>query len=109
MAFGQIGDPRPRFRAELQGLFAEDFRPAVVRMHHPQEHLDHGRLAGAVSSQEAVDQPLGDAQIERIDHAAAIVVLCQAVRNDHVGHGRRVSPIALLDSRFATGTALPVR
>ena len=62
-------------------------------MHHAQEHLDHGRFAGPVSSQEAVDPPLGDAQIERIDHAAAVVVLRQAVGNDHVGHGRGRHPL----------------
>ena len=87
MAFGQVGDPRARLGAEFQGVFAQHFRPAVVGVHHAQEHLDHGRFAGAVSPQEAVDPPLGDAQIERVDYAAAIVILRQAVGNDHVGHG----------------------
>ena len=91
MAFGQVGDPRPRFGAEFQGLLAEHFRPAVIGVDHSQEHLDQGRFARAVASQEAVDQPLGDAQIERIDRAAVPIIFRQAVGNDHVGHGGHVS------------------
>ena len=90
MAFGQVGDPGARFGTQFQGVLAQHFRPAVIGMHHPQQHLDDGRFAGAVASQEPVDPPLGDAQIERIDHAAAIVILRQAVGNDHVGHGGHI-------------------
>ena len=74
------------------GVFAEHFGPAVAGMGHAQQHLDGGRLARPVAAQQPVDRSLGHPQVEPIDRAVAVVILRQAMGDNHVGHGWMVPP-----------------
>ena len=53
----------------------------------PEQHLDGGRFARPVAAQQSVDRSLGDPQVEPIDRTMAVVILGQAMGDDHVGHG----------------------
>ena len=84
--FSQIGNPGPGFRPQLRGIIAEHFSPAVARMRHAEQHLDRGRFARPIASQQTVDRSLGNAQVERINCEATTIVFRQPFGDNHVRH-----------------------
>src|SRR5262249_20445428 len=64
----------------------EDAYLAARRGQQPGEHLDRGRFAGPVGSEEAVEGPALDAQVDAIDGAEVAEVTGQLVRFNGQAH-----------------------
>ena len=55
MVLGDVGDSLATLRSHLADVFTEQFDLTEIRMHHPGQHLDRGRLPGPVSSEQSID------------------------------------------------------
>ena len=84
--FGQVGDPTTRVGRKLGCVVAQHRCRTACGVDHAEQHLDRGRLAGAVAAQEAVDRSPWDPQVEAVDDALRSVVLGQPLRFDHMVH-----------------------
>ena len=68
-------DDPPDLVALRRDVEAADGRAAPARRQQGDEHLDHGRLAGPVRAEEAVDLPGLHVQVDAVDRAGAFLVL----------------------------------
>ena len=81
---GQVTEAPAQRRSPLARVLPEHRRAAAGRADEVHQDADGGRLAGPVGTEEAVDLPLADLEIEAVEPAPAAVVLRQCLGANHV-------------------------
>jgi hypothetical protein len=92
-------DDAPDLVALGRDVEAADGRMPSARRQESDEHLDRGRLAGAVRAEEAVDLPGLDVQVDAVDGARSLLVLADETLDLDCVLGHRSRTLSRRDAR----------
>jgi hypothetical protein len=96
----QVADAFAHPEAGGAAIEAIHERPAAGCPHQVEQDPDGRRLSGAIRTEEAVDFPARDRQVQRLQRNDRPVVLSKRLRANRVGHDQRLSRAADLAFPF---------
>src|SRR5258708_1929126 len=86
-------------------VLAGDADRAAVERHQPVDHAQCRRFAAAGRAEQYAERAIRDGQRQIVDDRAAVIVLAGLVGLDHCAVGRRNSPVALCNRKWAAGAS----